>query len=951
MVRVKPAITVPLLIALFSLIATPAGAAPDEVKWSRVNLPTEGRAGGWVLASGSDVKYLAMAIDGTLYCYADPDGTSHTLFSSTDGGYSWGYLDYEGAVVGIVASQIDADTLYISDGSDVYKSEDGGEEWENLGSPAGIAPITSLDVGYVDGEPYVFISTADGAGGGGVYYLRDSAWGGGWTDLKVGSFDVYAIAVPPDFAAEPRLMAVVTDNVHSYAAQSEGTIGGWSRVELLDASGASFAITAASNIGFPADFDQAGVWFVGVVGGDGGIYQVEEDNARRLDLDADIISLEVEGRWGNLRFLAGDNDNGQVWRSNDDGDSWDSAEKAPSGSGPTYVLMADSEKAYAATSGSDSAFSYTSDGGITWNQTSLIDTTITTILDVAISPDYSRDGTLFMLTWGSEHSLWRSLNGGTRWERVFTSSLDDVDSLSMIGLSPQYGGEKGVVFLAGASGGNPAIWRSSDSGQGFTSARDTPYDIDTWVVVDDTTLFFGGFDGANGLVYKTTNSGKGYSTPVAVGSQSLNSIALSPDYGQDETILVGNTNGWVYWSDDGGASFEPLPADATSPPLTGSISVAFDPQFSSNSTVYAASQTAGKGIFRFVIGTDTEWENIDAPEGGTLEQVAVSGGGTLYATNSKVDGGIERCLDPTYSLGPTFETVTRGLEEGATLTKLWVYDHRLWAIDTTNTRLMTFTDTLSVPVILASPLDKAPGVGIIINYEVSGVALDWETLSGATDYEWQVDNDTDFSEIANGFEGESEVSWTQLPALKLGTTYYWRVRASKPVLSPWSDKWSFTTAIGTEATVPQLLSPPAGSNGIPLRPVFQWSAVAGAERYELIVSTSPSFENPVILKAGDYALPSTAWESNINLNYATTYYWKVRAIGSATHSAWSAVSAFTTIPLLEGPPSEEPPQPPTPSAPPPQSTTPDLMKYLLGALLATIVVLSVIVLVLVRRMR
>ncbi len=954
MARAEFAIKILLLIALLISIAAPAVAAPDDVKWARVSIPTDGKAGDWVLASGSDVKHLTMAVDGTLYCYANPAGTSHTLFKSSDGGYSWSHLDYEEAVTALVTPE--AGTIYVTDGSSVYKSEDGGEEWEDLSSPAGIAPITCLDVGYMENRPHVFIGTADGAGGGGVYYRCDSTLGGGWTDLDIGNYDVYSVACSPDFGTDKQTIAVITDNVHTYVAYNDGSIGGWDRVELLDASDNSFAITTASDICFPSDFDQAQVLFVGVVGGDGGIYQADGDDSHRLDIDADIISLEVEGEWGSLQLLAGENANAEVWYSTDDGDSWDSTTKAPSGSSATYVLMADgfagSGEAYAVTSGDDSALSYTADGGITWNQISLIDTTITTILDVAISPEYSQDDTMFMLTFGGEHSLWRSLNDGTRWERMFTSSLPDVDNLSMVALSPQYGNGSDVLFLAGTSGGDSAIWKSSDKGQHFSHPRNTPYDIDIWAVVDDTTLFIGGFDGADGLVYQTTNSGLTYSSPVEAGSQSLNSIALSPDYEQDESILVGNTNGWVYWSDDNGASFEPLPVDATSSPLTGSLHVAFGPQFSSNSTIYAASETADEGIFRFTVDTDTEWENIDSLAGATLTQVAVSAEGVLYATNSDADGGIERSLDPTYSLGPTFETVTRGLEDGATLSNLWLYDNRLWAIDTSNIRLMTFIDSLSVPVTLTSPSDEAPGIGNIINYNVGNVGLDWETLSGATSYEWQLDDDTDLSDVPDEFEGETEASSTQLPELEPATTYYWRVRANEPVLSPWSDKWSFTTAIGTEAVAPQLLSPEAGTNGIPLKPIFQWGAIAGADSYELIVSTDPSFGNPTILKTDSYALPSTAWECDINLNYNTTYYWKVRAISSDTHSAWSAVSAFTTTsPPQEESSPEAPPQPPPPSAPPPQSTTPDWMKYSLGALLAAVVLLSVIILVVMRGKR
>ena len=75
-----------LLLSLLGLIS-PAVATPDEVKWSRFDIPLEGKPGKWVLADGSDVQYLTMASDGTLYAYGK--GLTYTLYKSTDGGYSW----------------------------------------------------------------------------------------------------------------------------------------------------------------------------------------------------------------------------------------------------------------------------------------------------------------------------------------------------------------------------------------------------------------------------------------------------------------------------------------------------------------------------------------------------------------------------------------------------------------------------------------------------------------------------------------------------------------------------------------------------------------------------------------------------------------------------------------------------------------------------------------------
>ena len=315
---------------------------------------------------------------------------------------------------------------------------------------------------------------------------------------------------------------------------------------------------------------------------------------------------------------------------------------------------------------------------------------------------------------------------------------------------------------------------------------------------------------------------------------------------------LGNTNGWVYWSNDSGNSFEPLPHDATSPPFTGSITIAFDPEYSENNTIYAASDTADGSIYRFIIDDSTNWEKIDSilPAGGMIGQLMVSVDGTLYATNFKADGGMERSLNPTYSLSPTFETVTRGLDAGATLTGLWLHHNQLWSIDTTNSRLMTYTDSLTEPVTLTSPQDKAQGIGTMINHTISQVSLDWETAEGATKYQWQFDHDTDFSSVPAGFEDSTKASQAKLPALEPATTYYWRVRATEPVLSPWSSKWSFTTSLGSETIAPKLYSPEAGASDVELKPVFQWSAIAGADSYELLVSTDTSLANPLIAKVG-----------------------------------------------------------------------------------------------------
>ncbi len=1008
-------------------------AAPDEVKWSRVKIPTEGRTGDWVLASGSSVRQPTVAIDGTLYCYANPSGTSHTLFKSTDDGYSWSYTgNVEDSVVDIATAPGDANVVYYATAANLYVSDDAGRTFTQLlqnpgGAGSNNLEITSIDVAQSGGKSIIAVGTrdTDAAEYGGVYILDENEVLPSWEDTNIGDYDVCGVAFSPNFPADRQLVAVATDETDTFWT-TRITDSDWGG--LIGDATIEGLVPLSAAIAFPDDYDvhtEDRALFVAIdTGSDNGdVYKVttvwapDESLAVALDIGSaydlsgvDIITLAVSGNAADAKLLAGAASSAEVYISTDGGIDWKKSRKEPTGESETYVLMASDfagqGKAYAATSGTESAFSCTIDWGVTWNQVSLIDTKISEIIDLAVSPEYRQDNPRFMLTFNGdngEYSLWRRLNYGTSWERVLSSTMADAGSIELVGVSPQYSSSSQLVFLAGTSSGNPAIWRSTNDGQTFTR-RSAPLPVDIWAIIDEDILFIGGYDGSNGLVYTPDDDGFFLSTAVEAGSQSLNSIVVSPDYEQDGTILAGNTTGQVYWSDDNGTSFEPLGDQLPLSAGVGKVTVAFDPEFSSNRTAYAVSDAevstgSEERIYRFIIGKSDTWEGIGAalPDNAVVNQLMVSRNGTLYAANSQPvdpaqgEGGMERSLNPTYPLGPAFETVTRSLDEGATLNGLWLSDNQLWSIDTTATRLMAYTDSLSLPVTLVLPPKQAPGI------PTSNVSLDWETLAGATEYEWQLHYETSFSSVPDAFQGNTGASTVRLPALQPATRYYWRVRATEPVLSPWSAKWSFTTILGGTIAGPELLSPKAGADEVPMRPVFQWSAIAGADSYELLVSTDLSFASPLIVKMDVYAVTTNAWQSDVILEYNTTCYWKVRAISSGNYGDWSAVGAFTTEPSPESSateelsspepspsesspshsspsessppepvdseqPSPEPPpetstsgasalEPPAPEAPPLQLTIPAWAVYSVMALLLTMVLLLVIALVMVTTRR
>ena len=189
--------------SLLSTISAPdpVAAAPDEVKWTRVNIPTEGETGNWVLASGSNVRHLAMAVDGSLYSYANPSGTDYTLFKSTDTGYSWSYTGkVKDPIVALATAPDDANIVYYATASNVYESTDGGNNFISLppnpgGAGSNNVEITDINVARLGGNSIIAVGTrdTDASQYGGVYVLNENKPATVWTNTNIGNYDVSTI--------------------------------------------------------------------------------------------------------------------------------------------------------------------------------------------------------------------------------------------------------------------------------------------------------------------------------------------------------------------------------------------------------------------------------------------------------------------------------------------------------------------------------------------------------------------------------------------------------------------------------------------------------------------------------------------------------------------------------------------------------------------------------------
>jgi hypothetical protein len=169
--------------------------------------------------------------------------------------------------------------------------------------------------------------------------------------------------------------------------------------------------------------------------------------------------------------------------------------------------------------------------------------------------------------------------------------------------------------------------------------------------------------------------------------------------------------------------------------------------------------------------------------------------------------------------------------------------------------------------------------------------FNWTAVAGADHYQFQIAATNTFSPALYSFDTRN--TRAALTDALQNKTYYWRVRAmtaggvggawspTRSMVMNWSDKAEPTTpADGASITYPDPL-------------LLNWTAVPGAEKYRVVLATTPDLssqvtgtEFPVTTQASAYALQSRLPDG--------TYYWGVIPIDAEGHDGTpSDVFEFT----------------------------------------------------------
>jgi len=942
-------------------------------------------------------------------------------------------------------------TVYVATANYVYVSTDGGKKFRATNDAEWTGEtIQDIDVAMDSGGRLaIIVGTSDAGLGGDVYVNCPATTGSTWQAQLLGAtYDVRAVGFSPLFAGEEGIFAVT---VNATATQIQSSYGntesgaGWGANigpgSFLDKAGGSMIATRA-RIAFPDNFDVdslgSNIAFVGLMVGTsdglngsekGDVYKVVFQATRSSTIDLDvrgvisalnptatnIWSIDASGDAEAATIMVGtdfwsssvSNYYWTAYYSTDSGATWSAArEKMPTGgtlawntddtafisgsSAATNVVMSpdDSSVALASTKGArSSAISRTVDGGKSWNQVSLIDYS-TSYGPVVASPSspYPTTNTLRVITTVSGGtiggtanimgSIWQTTNAGASYERIFSYANPTATSqLSYLYVT-------GSTYF-GIDKINGKFFRSSDAGVTWPrviTAKDTG--IGQYTIVDANTIYTVYSGGGDNLWY-TTNLGRPWVKPEETFAGTPKNVSVKGD-----SVAIGTSEGNVYFSNDGGDTFDLLGITA---PYggAGGVRAVMDGKYADNHMMYAiVEMSTGGGIWRCVVDPDdpgsAEWKQIDnIDSAGNIDQAARSLRSNLYvgmelfgvfyatdyvtANRTPVDdyaGGVWRSVNPTADTDgvnpPSFYRETNGLTSGVDkviIIGAAVYPTTLFCLNSAAPnyydKLVALTDTLGSPVAVSKPVDAATGEGIRLSTTslYMTVTFAWEATAGAIQYELQVADDTEFkSRLTLTDSGLNEGQVVDVTNIIPGKKYFWRVRVTEPLKSPWSEVRSFTASHAIALGAVELLAPSPGAPDVSLLPTFAWSPVTGATGYTFQIAKDAGFTIPGWTKTG---IMTNAYLAEQELEYSTTYYWRARAqltLSPATYTDW-AVGILTTLaePAEVVPPVVvEPPLPPEIVEVPISAAIPS---YLLWTIIVIGAVLFIALIVLIVRTR
>lgn len=439
------------------------------------------------------------------------------LFETTNGGATWTSLRLPGtdAMINVIGRAPNDDTLYVGTGGTVYKSNDGGHTWSNIGPSGRNGDMYDLAVDPLNTNVLYLPRRANGI-------VKSTDGGVNWNPINQGllnvSISLLASATVPE-----------NSTVYATAVNGEGTF------KTTD-YGNSWTNVPDGGLSHPwadelvvSPHDPETVWQVADVGE---VFKTTDGGATWNK----IINPYSDGfRFGSVYALApapSDSDTIYalksgfgIFKTTDAGENWRFLHQSEVDY--TYTIAIDPTNPDIVYSGYNpkpfqkwAMIRKTTDGGETW-RTSLHVPDATGLSSVAI--DHRNPDTVYAGSTGKGGYIWVSRNAGDSWEKVNENfNFTNIHVMTVDPINPN-------VAYAGIWGGG--TFKTTDGGQSWNQLPNDPTISSSAILVDPSNpdiIYLG--DRTSPRIFYSNNGGETWKTlfDAGAGYYRVLSAALAP---------------------------------------------------------------------------------------------------------------------------------------------------------------------------------------------------------------------------------------------------------------------------------------------------------------------------------------------------------------------------------------------------------------------------------------
>lgn len=385
--------------------------------------------------------------------------------------------------------------------------------------------------------------------------------------------DITALELSPNYQQDQTLFVLSRGNL----LRSEDGGVNWQRIEKGLDKRASLYRSAAS---LAMSTNSPEILYLSSVGD--GIYKSEDEGLSWHQQNNNLENLEISllaiaPKSPDLVFAAGFRqglyrtlNGGQTWETVIDDNHITAINFLPDTQGNYQILIGDHR----------GQLYISDDWGITWEELASISDS-GRVRSIAVSPNFAEDKTFFIGT--RVKGIYKTTDGGLSLTDANNGISDK--SITSIEISPNYRTDS-TIFVSTFREG---VFESDDGGETWQQYRDgltrnyqaeehrRPHFSALRVSPNfqhDKTIFLAGFSG----LFRSTDGGYKWQEMDTLPAGLVTGFALSPNYQQDSTLVVGTYIGGSFLSEDGGKTWKELQKAETL--KTGISSRLYDLEFS-----------------------------------------------------------------------------------------------------------------------------------------------------------------------------------------------------------------------------------------------------------------------------------------------------------------------------------------------------------------------------------